>query len=400
MAIDTIGANALATSAVTTAKIAADAVTSAKIPAGAVVASDVADGSVTTAKLADNAVTSAKALNLGRRNIVINGAMQVAQRGTSATGKGASSNFLVDRFKANHNGNSAGRYTVSQVADVHDGFASALKFDCTTADTSIGSSERFFIEYPMEGQDLQQFRKGSSDAKDFVVSFYAKANGNFTYVVGFYDADNNRTVSRTFAVTSSWQRFTINFGADTAGAFGNDNALSLQLRFYLHVGSNYTSASLQTSWNAVNNAATAGGMTSSFYSSTDNTFFLTGVQLEVGDKSDGTSTATDFEHRSFAEELSLCQRYFSKISSIDVAAYHATGGSAPTENLTYLQTMRSAPTCTLIRQSGDSFNLGNINQRNITVDSFNFYVNASSTNQMVAFGHNGKPATYTMEAEL
>ena len=94
------------------------------------------------------------------------------------------------------------------------------------------------------------------------------------------------------------------------------------------------------------------------------------------------------------------QRYFSKISSIDVAAYHATGGSAPTENLTYLQTMRAAPTCTLIRQSGDSFNLGNINQRNITVDSFNFYVNASSTNQMVAFGHNGKPATYTMEAEL
>ena len=248
--------------------------------------------------------------NLGRRNLVINGAMQVGQRGTSSTGQGASSNFLVDRFKANHNGNSAGRYTVSQVSDIHDGFTNALKFDCTTADTSIGAAERFFIEQPIEGQNLQQFRKGSSDAKDFVVSFYAKANGNFTYVVGFYDADNNRTVSRTFAVTSSWQRFTINFGADTSGAFDNDNALSLQLRFYLHVGSNYTSASLQTSWNAVNNAATAGGMTSSFFSSTDNTFFLTGVQLEVGDKSDGTSVATDFEHRSFAEELQLCKRYY------------------------------------------------------------------------------------------
>ena len=287
-----------------------------------VAVADVADGSITTAKLAADAVTTAKiaddavssaklfATNLGRRNVIINGAMQVAQRGTSATGRGASSNFLVDRFRANHNGNSAGRYTVSQVSDVHDGFTTALKYDCTTADTSIGSSERFFIEYPMEGQDLQQFRKGSSDAKDFVVSFYAKANGNFTYVVGFYDADNNRTVSRTFAVTSSWQRFTINFGADTSGAFGNDNALSLQLRWYLHAGSGYTSASLQTSWNAVNNAATAGGMTSSFFSSTDNTFFLTGVQLEVGDKSDGTSVATDFEHRSFAEEFALCERYF------------------------------------------------------------------------------------------
>ena len=185
MAIDTLGANALASNSVTTAKIAADAVTSAKIPAGAVVASDVADGSVTTAKLADNAVTSVKALNLGRRNVIINGAMGVAQRGTSATGRGASSNFLVDRFKANHNGNSAGRYTVSRVNDVHDGFSTALKFECTTADTSIGAAERFFIEQPIEGQNLQQFRKGSSDAKDFVVSFYAKANGNFTYVVGF-----------------------------------------------------------------------------------------------------------------------------------------------------------------------------------------------------------------------
>jgi len=369
MAIDTIGANALATSAVTTAKIAADAVTSAKIPAGAVVASDVADGSVTTAKLADNAVTSAKALNLGRRNIVINGAMQVAQRGTSATGKGASSNFLVDRFKANHNGNSAGRYTVSQVADVHDGFASALKFDCTTADTSIGSSERFFIEYPMEGQDLQQFRKGSSDAKDFVVSFYAKANGNFTYVVGFYDADNNRTVSRTFAVTSSWQRFTINFGADTSGAFDNDNALSLQLRFYLHVGSNYTSASLQTSWNAVNNAATAGGMTSSFYSSTDNTFFLTGLQMEVGD------TATDFEHRSVGEELALCQRYFYKWINTGLSdQYNFYSPYSPAQitaglpnssaicPMTFPTTMRAAPTVattlsggTLNRQTSTPF---------------------------------------------
>ena len=99
--------------------------------------------------------------NLGRRNIVINGAMQVAQRGTSSSGQGASSNILLDRFRANHNGNSAGRYTVSQVSDIHDGFTNALKFDCTTADTSIGAAERFFIEHPFEGQNLQQFRKQS-----------------------------------------------------------------------------------------------------------------------------------------------------------------------------------------------------------------------------------------------
>ena len=370
----TVAVGDIADGSVTTAKIAADA--------------------VTTAKIADDAVSSAKlfATNLGRRNVIINGAMQVAQRGTSATGRGASSNFLVDRFRANHNGNSAGRYTVSQVSDVHDGFTDALKYDCTTADTSIGSSERFFIEYPMEGQDLQQFRKGSSDAKDFVVSFYAKANGNFTYVVGFYDADNNRTVSRTFAVTSSWQRFIINFGADTSGAFDNDNALSLQLRWYLHAGSGYTSASLQTSWNAVNNAATAGGMTSSFFSSTDNTFFLTGVQLEVGDKGDGTSTATPFEHRNHTEELHLCYRYFRNIGRI-MQGYREGYSTAA---ITLYPGMRRVGsdadniTATITGGSGVMYSRASVNNSTGTLSGVVGH-SSSSTEQALqcTFAHNG-----------
>ena len=278
----------------------------------------------------------------GRRNIIINGAMQVAQRGTSSTGQGASSNFLIDRFRQNHNGNSAGRYTVSQATDVHDGFANALKLDCTTADTSIAAAERFFIEYPFEGQDLQQFKKGTSDAEDFMVSFYAKANSNFTYVVGFYDNDNNRTVSRTFSVTSSWQRFTINFGKDTTGAFGDDNNLSLQLRWYLHAGSNYTGGTLQEVWDAVTNNETAGGMTSSFFSSTDNEFYLTGVQLEVG------SVATPFEFRSFGEELALCQRYYYKLIIDSGADSFATGSNNATttseHSIIFAQTMRANPT--------------------------------------------------------
>jgi len=293
------------------------------------------DGAVTTAKIAADAVTNAKiaddlvpAVNLGRRNVVINGAMQVAQRSTSETGLGASHGyFTLDRFQHNHNGNSAGRYTSSQTASGLDGFPNCLKLDCTTADTSIGAAERFFINYQMEGQDIQHFKKGTSSAKDFVVSFYAKANGNFTYVCGFYDANNNRTVSRTFSVTSNWQRFTINFGADTTGVFSNNNALSLQLRWYLHAGSNYTGGTLQTVWGAVTNNETAGGMTSSFFSSTDNEFFLTGVQLEVGAKSDGTSVATPFEHRSFAEELKLCNRYYQEFN-YDRHGYNLTNGHA------------------------------------------------------------------------
>ena len=277
----------------------------------------------------------------GRKNIVTNGAMQVSQRATSVTGIGASSGyFTLDRYNLLCD-NTAGRLTMTQTADGPSGFANCLKLDCTTADTSIAAAERFAIRQSFEGQDLQQFKKGTSDAEDFQVSFYAKANGNFTYVCGFYDDDNNRTVSRTFAVTSSWQRFTINFGKDTTGAFGDDNASSLQLRWYLHAGSTYTGGTLQEEWGAVTNNETAGGMTSSFFSSTDNTFFLTGVQLEVG------SQATNFEHRSFGEELALCQRYGWNIAAVvngRVGVGQAVSATLADIVVNHPVTMRAAPT--------------------------------------------------------
>jgi hypothetical protein len=341
----------------------------------------------------------------GRRNIVINGAMQVAQRGTSSTGQGASSNFLIDRFRQNHNGNSAGRYTVSQATDVHDGFANALKLDCTTADTSIGSAERFFIEYPFEGQDLQQFKKGTSDAEDFMVSFYAKANGNFTYVCGFYDQDNNRTVSRTFSVTSSWQRFTINFGKDTTGAFDDDNALSLQLRWYLHAGSNYTGGTLQEVWDAVTNNETAGGMTSSFFSSTDNEFYLTGVQLEVG------SQATPFEHRSFGEELQLCKRYLSQVSEasdntpVHLVGYNQAGGAC---RYSLHTEMRAAPTVTItnmviLHGSGTETSISSVDNIKSQGSIVSFRANPSDSvtaGDAVVFYTSGTDASIRLDAEL
>ena len=241
--------------------------------------------------------------NRQNRNLVINGAMQVAQRGTSSTGLGASAGyFTLDRYRATFS-STAGRLTMSQVADVHDGFANAMKLECTTADTSIGSSEYFILQHKFEGQDLQQLKKGSSDAEEFTVSFYVKGNANATYVVEMYDLDNNRQVGKTFSVTTSWTRVVLTFPADTTGALDDDNAASLQLGIWLHAGSNYTSGTLATSWVSNVSAQRAGGITS-FFDSTDRTFFLTGLQMEVG------SVATDFEHRSFGQELALCQRYF------------------------------------------------------------------------------------------
>ena len=249
----------------------------------------------------------------GRRNIVINGAMQVAQRATSVTGLGDDNDEgypTVDRFKVQGNAG-AGRFTMTQEA-VTDlpGFPECIKLDCTTADTSIAAAERLFIQTKFEGQDLQGIKKGTSAAEAITVSFYAKANASFKFVVALLDVDNDRYAGSTFDVTSSWQRFIVTFPADTddgSSPFGNDNADSLNLRFFIHGGSNYTSGTLSSTFANTSNANTYDSDADSFYSSTDNNFFLTGVQLEVG------SVATPFEHRSFGEELALCQRYFQRV---------------------------------------------------------------------------------------
>ena len=238
----------------------------------------------------------------GRRNIAINGAMNVAQRSASVTGIGASSGyFTVDRFNI-LTGNSAGRLTMTQTADGPSGFANCIKLDCTTADTSIAAGEFLILEQKFEGQDLQQLKKGTSSAEKVTVSFYAKQNAERDLVLSLFDVDNDRNIAKVVTIGTSWARHTVTFDGDTTGALGDDNANSLTLRWFLHAGSTYTGASLSTSWAANANNNLGAGI-ESFYGSTDNTFFITGVQLEIG------SQATPFEHRSFGEELALCQRY-------------------------------------------------------------------------------------------
>jgi len=241
----------------------------------------------------------------GRRNIVINGGMQISQRSTSETGKGdADGYFTLDRYKINVGATSAGRFTMSQSTDTPNGFGNSLKIDCTTADTSIAAGERLTIDHRIEGQNLQQVKKGTSDAEKMTISFYAKVVGSATdFVVDLMDNDNTRQVSNLFTFTTSWVRYYWTIPADTTGAFDNDNANSLNIQFWLHGGSNFTSGTLNTSWASSTDANRAVGI-DSIFSSTDNEIYLTGIQLEVG------SQATPFEHRSFGEELALCQRYY------------------------------------------------------------------------------------------
>ena len=267
----------------------------------------------------------------GRRNIVINGAMNVAQRSTSVTGIGATATyFTVDRLGVAINGTTAGRVTMSQASDGPSGFANSMKYDVTTADTSIASSESFGCIYRIEGQDVQQFKKGTSDAERGVLSFYVKGTAK-TFVVEIRD-DNSRQQSHTFSVTSEWSRVVIPITADTTGAIDDDNTTGLTLVWWLHAGTDFTSGTISNDWVSSVNANRMVGC-ESIFSSTDNEFFITGVQLEVG------SQATPFEHRSVGEELRLCNRYYQEYNydrhGYNLANGHAVNNSQSIYTYTY-----------------------------------------------------------------
>jgi len=331
----------------------------------------VTDSTLTTTKLATP--------NLGRRNLVINGAMQVAQRGTSQAGITSSANegyTTVDRF-AFDGGTHSGVFTASQSTDAPTGFSNSLKMDCTTADTSIAAGEYLMLQTRFEGQDVQQLKKGTSSAEKLTVSFYVKANASATYMCELQDNDNARTNGQTFSVTTDWTRVVLTFVGDTTGTLDNDNNLSLRLNFWFHSGSTFNGGTFTSNqWTATTNERV--GSITSFFDSTDRTFFITGVQLEVG------SQATPFEHRSFGEELALCQRYFCEFASgnelIGGGGYQSS--TFPDVVVQFPVPMRTGPT--LVQTSGSNYyGVTTHNALPVTFNEFTVAYTTSNINQLL-----------------
>ena len=292
----------------------------------------------------------------GRRNIIINGAMNVAQRSASVTGIGASGGyFTTDRWTISLGATSAGRLTSAQVGDGPDGIANCTKLTCTTADTSIAAGELLQFQTKLEGQDLQQMNKGIASAKEVTVSFYVKGNAAATYSVEMHDRDNTRFNSQEFSVTTDWVRIVKTFAADAddgSSPYDDDNAVSMSLNFNLHGGSTYTGGShTDNVWHETVNQR-LGDNATSFFDSTDRTFFITGVQMEVG------SVATPFEHRSFGEELASCQRYFQKSVQNGQTSYPSSGGYASSMYLFSVQ-MRADPTGAYTDAGSGGSSIGN-----------------------------------------
>ena len=248
----------------------------------------------------------------GRRNLMINGGMLVAQRG-DMTGMTVSQYTTCDRFKVEMS--SAGTWSTAQSTTTPDGFAKSLKLDCTTADGSLSAGDYILVSHYFEGQNLQHLKKGTSGAEKLTLSFHVRSNKTGTYIVEFYDADNSRSISKSYTIDSAntFEKKTITIDGDTSGAFDNDASGSLGIFFYLGAGSNFTSGTLNTSWGSRTLANVAVGQVN-LADSTDNEILITGVQLEVG------SQATPFEHRQYGEELNLAKRYFERMFR---------GGNAP-----------------------------------------------------------------------
>jgi hypothetical protein len=244
------------------------------------------------------------------RNVVINGAMQVAQRGTSVASITADGYYTADRFVTALG--TLGTYTQSVEADAPtgSGLRNSLKMLCTTADASPAAGDFFIVGTKLEGQNVQQFLKGTASAKQFALSFWVKGTTTGTYIAELEDYDNTRTVSASYSIISAntWEKKTIVFPADTSGTFNNDNGVSLALNFWLGAGTTFSSGTLQTTWGATTNANRAVGVTN-LSGATSRSWQITGVQLEAG------AVATPFEFEDYSTTLEKCQRYYFRFAN-------------------------------------------------------------------------------------
>ena len=337
--------------AITSAKIADDAVVTAAIADDAITSALIADNAVVTAAIADDAVTTAKTTVTGANpNLVINGSMQVAQKPTLSHSGTNSAYSEVDRWY--NEIRNVGTYSVSQSTSVvPEGFSSSLEVKCTTADASLDGNSYGHLTYKFEGRDVQVFKKGTSNALPFALSFWVRSSKTGTYAVRIRDNSNARYISRNYTISSAntWENKTIVIPADTTGVITNNTSSGMSLYFWYSGGTNYTTGSPESAWGAA--AATTLAPSQVNLSDTVNaTFYLTGVKLEAA------SACTAYEMPTYTEELQKCQRYYWVIRGDDGPDYSNNYGFVlqwassrfsgwnPFFPVIYPQEMRAIPT--------------------------------------------------------
>ena len=269
--------------------------------------------------VANDGTATANITNRQHRNLIINGAMNIHQRQTSSytlNSSGTNNGYVVDRWKM-FNANGTIVASQSTTVPAGQGFAKSIKLACTATESS--PSAESYLQYLPESQDFVHLAYGTSGAKTVTVSFWVRSSLATTYGFYYYMPDTNRAYQTTFTISSAntWEKKTLTIVGDTAGSgFNNDNGIAAEVRIYVANGPGTSGSSSQNAWS--NNTANRLPTGTNFVSSTSNDFYITGFQMEVG------TVATDFEFKSFNEELALCRRYYYKSFSY---------GTEPARNL-------------------------------------------------------------------
>ena len=245
--------------------------------------------------------------------LIINGDMQIAQRGTSFTHANSNNNeFPVDRFQFVLG--SIGEYTSTQEslssgAAYNAGFKKAARIDTTSAVSSPDAGDYFWFQYIMEAQDCLVFKKGTSSAEKMTVAFWVKSNKTGTGQLTVKDSDNDRQVAGTYAISSAdtWEHKVINLPADTSGAMNNDNGAGFRFEWWLGAGSSYSGGAVPTAWEARADGD-RGVSTLAINDNTANDWAITGIQVEVGEFS--STTLPPFQFEDTGDNLTRCQRYY------------------------------------------------------------------------------------------
>ena len=314
--------------------------------------------------------------NVKFRNIIINGDMSIAQRRTlwEDFGNNDSGYVTVDRWKFVEAGTPTFECDISQSTTVPtgQGFTKSTKIDVTIADTSLASDDLMLVRQSFEGQNLQYLKYGTSNAQQLTCSFWVRSNKTGTYICNLEDSDNTKDVSQSYTINSAdtWEKKTVTFPANTSDSFDNDNARSLDLVFFLTAGSNYTSGTLNTTWNTTVSANRAVGQVNLF-DNTSNEWYITGVQLEAG------QTASEFEFLPVDVNLHRCQRYYQVLSpGVNQAIVQYQGGYR-TYNQTFMTEMRATPSFTTDTFEGSGFTA--FNGSDVSKTGCHAYKAASST---------------------
>lgn len=280
----------------------------------------------------------------GFKNRMINGGMQVAQRGTSFT-SASTTTYCVDRTYLAIS--TSGTWTLTQDTDVPAGygFANSFKAVCTSA---TASPNQLRISQSIEGYNVSDSNYGTATARPYTLSFWIKTNKTGTYSVSFETATSGRYYTTNFTVSASntWEFKTIVISGDTSGTLNTTTGVGLTLSIWLGADSSLTGAGTQNAWTTnATYSNIAQGQTAQLADTVSNYFNITGLQFEVG------SVATGFDFRSYGTELALCQRYFQNWNALSGANTilgigMGNGTSACDVGYTFKVSMRSVPTIT------------------------------------------------------